>query len=228
MERRCDRESVWHCQRYHQFGEQLRSARTSETGDDEPMAEARMIAAECGGLRIISVYAPNGRLWTRRFMKRSSRGSTSWLAGLKKAVTRIHRPSLAVTNVAPKDIDVWDPQACHGGTPFRPRAEGFRAPFERGVRGCVPVASPGTGAVHVVGLPRRQFYKNFGMRIDHLLVTTALHRVVWAEIDREARKENLSHPITPASHRPRQARHSFDAGWASAESRIATRVRKQR
>jgi hypothetical protein len=33
------------------------------------------------------------------------------------------------------------------------------------------------------------FHNNFGMRIDHLLVTTSLrHRVVWAEIDREARK----------------------------------------
>lgn len=33
------------------------------------------------------------------------------------------------------------------------------------------------------------FHKNFGVRIDHLLVTTPLRpRVVWAEIDREARK----------------------------------------
>jgi exonuclease III len=33
------------------------------------------------------------------------------------------------------------------------------------------------------------FHKSFGMRIDHLLVTAPLrHRVVWAEIDREARK----------------------------------------
>ena len=44
------------------FDEPLRRAQTSEIGDDEPLAEARMISAECGGLRIISVYAPNGRL----------------------------------------------------------------------------------------------------------------------------------------------------------------------
>ena len=42
------------------FGEPLRQART-ETRDDEPLAEARMIAAECGGVRIVSLYAPNGR-----------------------------------------------------------------------------------------------------------------------------------------------------------------------
>src|SRR5262245_59945537 len=43
------------------FGEPLRPAKTSEFADDEPLAEARMISAVCGGVRIISVYAPNGR-----------------------------------------------------------------------------------------------------------------------------------------------------------------------
>ena len=74
------------------------------------------------------------------------------------------------------------------------------------------------------------FYKNFGMRIDHLLVTTSLrHRVVWAEIDREARKGK---PV-PSDHAPLvidldKAGTPFDAGWASAESRIAKRLPKQR
>src|SRR6185295_5540690 len=44
------------------FGVPLRPAQTSDTGDDEPLAEARMISADCGGVRVISVYAPNGRL----------------------------------------------------------------------------------------------------------------------------------------------------------------------
>src|SRR5262245_23687087 len=43
------------------FGEPLRLARTPELGDDEPLAEARMVAATCGGVRVVSVYAPNGR-----------------------------------------------------------------------------------------------------------------------------------------------------------------------
>ena len=82
------------------FGEPLRSARTSEAGDDEPLAEARMIAAECGGVRIICVYAPNGRLWAHRFMKRSSRGSTSWLAGSRRPSSGYTRPSSAVTSMS--------------------------------------------------------------------------------------------------------------------------------
>jgi exodeoxyribonuclease III len=69
------------------------------------------------------------------------------------------------------------------------------------------------------------FHKNFGMRIDHLLVSASLKpRVVWTEIDREARKGK---PI-PSDHAPLVADLDetgtpFDAGWASAESRIAGR-----
>src|SRR5690242_14537716 len=44
------------------FGEPLRPAKTSEVGDDEPLAEARMISAECDGVRLVCVYAPNGRV----------------------------------------------------------------------------------------------------------------------------------------------------------------------
>src|SRR5438093_1131007 len=44
------------------FGEPRSPARTPDTGDDEPLAEARMIAATCDGVRVVRVYAPNGRL----------------------------------------------------------------------------------------------------------------------------------------------------------------------
>src|SRR5580765_5445501 len=43
------------------FGAPLRPARTPDVGDDEPLAEARMIAATCAGVRVVSLYAPNGR-----------------------------------------------------------------------------------------------------------------------------------------------------------------------
>jgi len=68
------------------------------------------------------------------------------------------------------------------------------------------------------------------MRIDHLFVTAPLkHRVVWAEIDREARKGK---PL-PSDHAPLvididSPGSPFNAGWASAESRIAAHVPKQR
>src|SRR2546426_3626746 len=43
------------------FGEPLQPPRTPDGGEDEPQGEARMIAALCGGVRVVSVYAPNGR-----------------------------------------------------------------------------------------------------------------------------------------------------------------------
>src|SRR5919204_6359302 len=44
------------------FGEPLRPARTPDVGDDEPLAEARMVSAVCGGIRVVCLYAPNGRI----------------------------------------------------------------------------------------------------------------------------------------------------------------------
>src|SRR3989449_5657895 len=44
------------------FGEPLRPPRTPDVADDEPLAEARMVSAICGGVRVVSVYAPNGRV----------------------------------------------------------------------------------------------------------------------------------------------------------------------
>src|ERR1044071_604448 len=44
------------------FGQPLQPAQTSEVGDDEPLSEARMISALCGGVRVVCVYAPNGRI----------------------------------------------------------------------------------------------------------------------------------------------------------------------
>src|SRR2546428_3877890 len=43
------------------FGEPLRPPATPDIPDDEPLAEARMISAGCGGVRVVSLYAPNGR-----------------------------------------------------------------------------------------------------------------------------------------------------------------------
>jgi exodeoxyribonuclease-3 len=69
------------------------------------------------------------------------------------------------------------------------------------------------------------FHKNLGMRIDHLFVTEpVVRRVVWAEIDREARKGK---PV-PSDHAPLvidldTPGQAFDAGWTSAEARIAAR-----
>src|SRR5438128_12679228 len=44
------------------FGQPLRSQKTPDVPDDEPLAEARMLSAVCGGVRVVAIYAPNGRV----------------------------------------------------------------------------------------------------------------------------------------------------------------------
>src|SRR5881409_2938550 len=99
------------------FGEPLRPARTPDIADDEPLAEARMISVECSGIRIVCVYAPNGRIVGSPFYE----AKLAWfdrLAGwLNKAIGATTPAVLGGDfNVAPEDVDVWDPRACHGGT----------------------------------------------------------------------------------------------------------------
>jgi exodeoxyribonuclease-3 len=74
------------------------------------------------------------------------------------------------------------------------------------------------------------FHKNLGMRIDHLLLTKPVaERLIWAEIDREARK---GVPI-PSDHAPLFVDLDapgvpVDAGWEGALERIAARTRPKR
>ena len=209
------------------FGQPLAKHKTPEAGDDEPLAEARMISAVCGDVRVVSIYAPNGRSVGSPFYL----AKLGWFERLARWLRDSQSPNAPLVvggdfNVAPTDADVWDPKACHGGTHVSPEE---RAAF---------------GALEHWGLvdayrmqhaePQRytwwdyragMFHKNYGMRIDHLLVTEPVaRRVLWSEIDREARKGK---PV-PSDHTPLvididEAGRAFDAGWAGAESRIAAR-----
>jgi exodeoxyribonuclease-3 len=213
------------------FGEPLRPARTSEAGDDEPQAEARMIAAECGGLRVICIYAPNGRQVDSPFYEAKLR----WFDRLARWIDQNISPKAPAViggdiNVAPADIDVWDPAACDGGTHVSERERQVLAQLSRaGFVDAYRLQHPEPGRYTWWDYRAGNFYKNIGMRIDHLLVTAPLQaRVVWAEIDREARKGK---PL-PSDHAPLvididSPGHAFDAGWTSAESRIAARLRKE-
>src|SRR5437016_4925210 len=51
------------------FGEPLRAPVTPDAGDDEPFAEARMIGAVTNGVRVVAIYAPNGRVVGTKFFE---------------------------------------------------------------------------------------------------------------------------------------------------------------
>ena len=209
------------------FGEPLRPGATPDVGDDEPLAEARMISASCGGVRVVCVYAPNGRVVGSPFYE----AKLAWYERLAQWLARAGRPTDPLVlggdmNVAPTDADVWDPRACHGGTHVSDRErEAFARLAGWGLRDAYRQHHPEPGRYTWWDYRAGNFHKNFGMRIDHLLVSAPLAgRVVWAEIDREARKGK---PI-PSDHAPLvidvdEPGLPFDAGWTSAEGRIAVR-----
>jgi len=210
------------------FGEPLRPARTPETGDDEPLAEARMVSAVCGGVRVVCVYAPNGRVVGSPFYE----AKLAWYARLARWLAEAADPKAPLVlggdmNVAPEDADVWDARACHGGTHVSGRErQAFADLLRWGLADAYRLHHEEPGRYTWWDYRAGNFHKNFGMRIDHLLVTPPLRgRVVGAEIDREARKGK---PV-PSDHAPLvididAAGCPFDAGWASAEQRIAARL----
>jgi exodeoxyribonuclease III len=209
------------------FGEPLRPAATPEIGDDEPLAEARMVSAVCGGLRVVCLYAPNGRVVGSTFYE----AKLAWFDRLARWLTEAADPGDSLVlggdfNVAPEDVDVWDARACHGGTHVSgPERQAFARLCAWGLADAYRKHHPEPGRYSWWDYRAGNFHKNYGMRIDHLLVSASVRdRTVWAEIDREARKGK---PI-PSDHAPLvidvdEPGFAFDAGWASAEARIAAR-----
>lgn len=212
------------------FGEPLRPSLTPDVSDDEPLSEARMLAATCGGVRVVCLYAPNGREVGTPFY----RAKLMWFDRLRRWLEEeadLEAPLVlgGDFNLAPEDADVWDPRACHGGTHVSPlEREAFARILELGLFDAYRLHHPEPGRYTWWDYRAGHFHKNFGMRIDHLLVTHPLReRVVSAEIDREARKGKP----TPSDHAPLaidldEPGRAFDAGWRSAEERIAARRRR--
>jgi exodeoxyribonuclease-3 len=202
------------------FGVPLRADPTPEVADDEPMAEARMMSAVCGGIRVVSIYAPNGRAVDSPFYH----AKLGWFDRLARwfADTRLPSEPLVLGgdfNVAPDDADVWDPAACHGGTHVSAsEREAFARLCRWGLVDAYRLRHREPGRYTWWDYRAGHFHKNFGMRIDHLLVTEGIaKRVVAAEIDREARKGK---PV-PSDHAPLVVDvdtpgSPFDPGWRTS------------
>jgi exodeoxyribonuclease-3 len=209
------------------FGEPLAPAHASEQGDDAPYAEARMIAALCSGVRVVSLYAPNGRSVGSIYYQ----AKLAWFGRLERwCRERVEGDEpLALGgdyNVAPTDEDVWDPAACHGGTHVSPpERAAVNTLLSLGLIDAYRVKHPEANRYTWWDYRAGSFHKNLGMRIDHVLVSAKLaSRIVATEIDREARKGKP----TPSDHAPLvvdldEPGRAFDAGWAGAEARIAAR-----
>ncbi len=214
------------------FGEPGRVPERSLGGDRDPRDEARMISAVCGGIRIVDVYAPNGRIvgsptYTTKL---------AWYDHLANWLSTTQRPDAPTVlggdlNVAPDDRDVWDARACHGGTHVSPPERVAVARLEAwGLTDAYRAKHTEGDRYTWWDYRAGDFFKNYGMRIDHLLVSTPVAgRIVAAEIDREARKGKP----TPSDHAPLvvdldEPGRPFDAGWEGADERVAARRAKRK
>ncbi len=200
--------------------------------DFNPFDEARMLSARVGGVRFVSLYAPNGRVVGSPFYA----GKLAWFDRLLKWLRETAAPAEALVvggdmNVAPTDDDVWDPRAVHGGTHVSAaEREAFDELVAWGLVDGYRLKRPEPQRFTWWDYRAGNFHKNLGMRIDHLLVSNPVaKRIVAAEIDREARK---GVPI-PSDHAPLfidldEPGAPIDAGWEGALQRIAARTRPRR
>jgi exodeoxyribonuclease-3 len=197
--------------------------------DFDPFDEARMVSAVCGGVRVASLYAPNGREVGSPFYE----GKLRWFERLSRWLAETQSPSAPLVlggdyNVTPSDLDVWSPARAHGGTHVsEPEREALARLRAWGLVDTYRASQPEGGRFSWWDYRAGMFHKNEGMRIDLLYATAPVaSRVVWAEIDREARKG----PPTPSDHAPvvidlDEPGKPFDAGWEGALGRIAARSR---
>lgn len=210
------------------FALKVKGAKPDPDADYEPMKEARMLSVRTAGMRVVSLYAPNGRIVGTRFYE----AKLAWFERLSRwleETQKNHEPLIVGGdfNVTRDDRDVWDAKQAHGGTHVSAmEREAFAKFLGWGLTDAYRIHNDAAAERYTWWDYRAgDFYKNFGMRIDHLLLTEPLaKRVVGSEIDREARKGKP----TPSDHAPLvldldEPGRSFDSGWSGAAERIAQR-----
>ncbi len=166
----------------------------------EPDTDARLVTATCGGVRVITVYVPNGRSLEDDHYQYK----LSWLARLRAHLDAASDPATDVVvlgdwNIAPEDRDVYDPKAFEGATHVSDRerkaldeikgfglVDVFRQRYEDG------------GLYSWWDYRGGNFHKKMGLRIDYLLASRSLAgRSVSDLVDRNARKGQK-----PSDHAP--------------------------
>ncbi len=162
-----------------------------------PDPEARAIAATCDGVRVVSVYVPNGRQPGSEHYAYK----LEWLGALRAAVAA--GPDAVVVcgdmNIAPTDEDVFDPEAYVGQTHVTPPERDALAELQQaGLHDVVRDHWPDRRVFTYWDYRAGMFHQDLGMRIDLVLAGTPVaERVQAAWVDRQARKGR-----GPSDHAP--------------------------
>jgi exodeoxyribonuclease-3 len=174
---------------------------SSELGSaDDDAQGSRLVAADCGGVRVFSVYVPNGRsLDSEQYPAK-----LAWLARLRTLLEETTAPTRPVAvcgdfNVAPEDRDVWDPSQFEGMTHVSPPERQALAELESwGLVDVFRRLYPEDQLFSWWDYRGGSFHRHHGMRIDLILVTEILaDRATYGLIDRNARKGEKPSDHTP-------------------------------
>lgn len=153
-----------------------------------PDPEARALSATCGGIRVHSVYVPNGRTPDSDHY----RYKLDWLAALRETVGAGPLDAILCgdMNIAPTDADVFDPSAYAEQTHVTPPERAALAELQAlGLHDVVREHWPQERVFTYWDYRAGMFHQDFGMRIDLVLGTaTVADRVKAAWVDRQARK----------------------------------------
>jgi exodeoxyribonuclease-3 len=167
-------------------------------GPGFPHPEARALSAVCDGIRVFSVYVPNGRIPGSEHYEYK----LAWLAALREAVAAGNPATTVVCgdmNIAPTDDDVFDPDAYVGQTHVTPpEREALAELQDVGLRDVMRDRWPGERVFSYWDYRAGMFHQDLGMRIDLILAgADVAGRVQAAWIDRQARKGK-----GPSDHAP--------------------------
>jgi exodeoxyribonuclease-3 len=162
-----------------------------------PRQEARAVSATCDGIRVHSVYVPNGREPDSEHY----RYKLDWLTALRESLAVGPGETIVCgdMNIAPADVDVFDPAAYVGHTHVTAPERAALAALEAlGLRDVVRDRWPQERVFTYWDYRAGMFHQDLGMRIDLVLASASVAaRVRAAWVDRQARKGN-----GPSDHAP--------------------------
>jgi exodeoxyribonuclease-3 len=161
---------------------------------------SRLVAATCGGVRVHSVYVPNGRVVGSEHYE----AKLAWFGDLRAYLDKSCKPSDPVAvcgdfNVAPDDRDIYDRAALEGSTHItEPERQALRDLEAWGLVDAFRLVYPQADLFSWWDYRAGNFHKHLGMRIDLVLLSQSLAKTVtYALIDRNARKGKLPSDHTP-------------------------------
>jgi exodeoxyribonuclease-3 len=183
-------------------GRTVGEVRRGLPGEPDP-SEARWVEAVVDGVRVVSVYVPNGReVGTQTF-----RDKLAFYDAMRARAAELSDAPAVIAgdmNVCPTDLDVWNPAEIHGATHITPEERaGFAAVLDAGFVDAFRHLHPDEPGYTWWDYRAGNFHKGFGLRIDLVLVSAMLApELRAASVERAFRKPTTVPGTKPSDHAP--------------------------